>query len=52
MAGLSCAAPEAEQALLYEAIVRDARAIGREDKIIFMLAARSGTADFSRLLAD
>ena len=52
VAGLSCAAPEAEQALLYETIVRDARAIGREDKIIFMLAARNGAADFSRLLAD
>jgi hypothetical protein len=50
--GLSCGAPEAEQALLYEAIVRGARPIGREDRITFMLAARRGAADIARLLAD
>ena len=44
--------PEPEQALLYGAVIREAQAISRNDKIEFVLAARYNGVNFSRLLAD
>jgi len=53
LAGLVTEEAESEQALLYGAIIREAQAIGRNDKIEFMLAANyNNGVKFARLLAD
>jgi hypothetical protein len=51
-AGVNYSVRTSEMPLLYEAIIRDAWSVGREDKIILVSKARNGIHNMLHLLTD